>query len=56
MFQAAVGAGSEARLLPAGATPRLSALILCPAEDLTPSTRKGSAYAKRAAAASSPAR
>jgi len=29
----------EWRLLPAGTTPRLSALILGPAEDLTPSTR-----------------
>lgn len=35
---------------------RLSALILGPADGLTPSTRKGSDYAERAAAPASPAR
>jgi len=37
--------GFESGSWSAGATPRLSALILGPARGLTPSTRRGSAYA-----------
>lgn len=37
-------------------TPAIRTLILGSADGLTPSTRKGSDYAKRAAAAASPSR